>query len=290
MNPRLKKLLEMGPGPEQCHPKVGRVRPAGGCLPRQVLEEAAKEKGIPVPKQDKALRTALEKAVGMKSGADVAEYSFLMALPLPSPKKAELAAAYLRPPMPPKWRSDPDMWLDSNDIKNVMAQHEEANPRFDFMGPFPIDFAAADPYAGGAGGGKKRCLMNEMCELHVKDAKKNGKDYIGIIYNLDPHYKSGSHWVANFIDLKKNTCHYFDSYGQAPPDQVQIFMKWMKVQDPNMQLFYNSRRLQYKNTECGMFCLMFIIFMQYGVDFLEIIRALPRDEHMLDLRDWIFST
>lgn len=242
-----------------------------------------------MPKQDVALRKALEKAVKQDKQKGVAEYSFLMALPLPAPKKAALAAAYLRPPMPPKWRADPDIWLDSINIAKVMKQHEEANPRFDFMGPFPIDFAAADPYSKG-GGGEKRCLMNEMCELRVQDAKKNGKDYIGIIYNLDPHFKSGSHWVANFIDLKKNTCHYFDSYGMAPPEQIQVFMKWMKVQDPSMQLFYNSKRLQYKNTECGMFSLIFIIFMQYGVDFLEIIRALPRDEHMLDLRDWVYST
>ena len=46
---------------------------------------------------------------------------------------------------PVAWRKDPDKWLDSNDIENVMKQYEEAFPYFDFMGPFPIDFAAPKP-------------------------------------------------------------------------------------------------------------------------------------------------
>ena len=35
----------------------------------------------------------------------------------------------------------------------------------------------------------------EKCYKHSK---------IGIIFNLDPHDKEGSHWVCSFIDIKKN--------------------------------------------------------------------------------------
>ena len=34
------------PGPNQCHPSVGSIRPAIGCLPREVLEAAAKKLNI----------------------------------------------------------------------------------------------------------------------------------------------------------------------------------------------------------------------------------------------------
>jgi len=279
-----KLLQNEPPGPKQCHPSVGRTRPAAGCFPEDVLKSAAEKLGVKSTGSLTALRKALEKELSVEPEK---EYSFLMKLPLSPDEKKALAKKYLRPPAPDAWKKDPDKWLDSVNIENVMNQVEEANPRFEFMGPFPIDFAAPDPYKTN---GPKRCLMNEMCELRVQDAQKNGTDYIGIVYNLDPHYKSGSHWIANFINLKDKTCHFFDSYGEPPPPQVATFMKWLTTQDPEMKLHYNSKRLQYKNTECGVYCLMFITLMQYGINFVTIPRGNPDDNDMLSLRRWLFST
>ncbi len=272
------------PGPKQCHPRVGRTRPAHGCLPPEVLKEAAKKAGVDAALDSVALRAALEKKFGI---APEKEYSFLQALPLDTGRKAQLLKQFLRPPRPAAWVKDPDMWLDSRNIEHVMNQFEESNQEFEFMGPFPIDFSAPDPYQRG---GEKRCLMNEMCELRVQHAKQNGTKYIGIVYNLDPHFKSGSHWVATFIDLSKSVCYYFDSYGLAPPKQIDNFMKWLATQDPAMKLHYNPKRLQHQNTECGMYCLMFLSVMQYGTEFVKIPRAKPSDKEMLALREWMFST
>jgi len=129
-----------------------------------------------------------------------------------------------------------------------------------------------------------------MCSLRVTEAIKNGTKAIGIVYNLDPHYKSGSHWVANYIDIPKKRCYYFDSYGMEAPKQVATFMKWLATQDPEMRLEYNARRLQYKNTECGVYCIYFIIRMLLGDSFKQFTRRNPTDANMLDLRDWLFST
>jgi hypothetical protein len=178
------------------------------------------------------------------------------------------------------------MWLDSNNIADVLNQYEDAYPDFEFMGPFPIDFAAPDPYNPD----EKKCLMTEICELRVTKALQNGTKSVGIVYNLDPHFKSGSHWVANYIDIQGHECYYFDSYGMAPPMQVARFMKWLTTQDPKMKLFYNSRRLQFNNTECGVYSIYFIIRMLEGDKFLQITRRKPKDADMLDLRDWLFST
>jgi hypothetical protein len=124
----------------------------------------------------------------------------------------------------------------------------------------------------------------------VTKALQNGTKSVGIVYNLDPHYKSGSHWVANYIDIVGHKCYYFDSYGMAPPMQVVRFMKWLTTQDPKMKLFYGSRRLQFNNTECGVYCIYFIIRMLEGDSFTDITRRKPKDAEMLDLRDWLFST
>ncbi|NBO59570.1 MAG: hypothetical protein EBU82_01215 [Flavobacteriia bacterium] len=272
------------PGPSQCHPRVGAKRPSYGCLPPEVLNRAAQKVGVssgtPV-----ALRQALESKLQVAPGK---EMSFLKALPLTDSEKQELAKTYLRPEQPAKWKEDPDMWLDSLNIEAVMKQYEDAFPAFEFMGPFPIDFAAPDPY--NHSGGQKKCLIEEICGLRMEEALRQGTKSIGIIYNLDPHFKDGSHWVANYIDIPKHKCYYFDSYGYEPPKQIATFMKWLTTQDPKMKLMYNARRFQHLGSECGMYSLYFIIRMLSGDVFRPFCRRQPRDSIMLDLRDWLFST
>ena len=275
-----KKKSVPKPGPSQCHPRVGTVRPAEGCLPPSILHRAANKLGVA------ATRKQLEAKLGVKEGQ---ELSFVKALPFTDSEKDYLKKTYLRPPMPEKWKDDPDMWLDSTNIENVMKQYEEAYPTFEFMGPFPIDFAAPDPYDK-TQQGQPKCLIREMCSIRVLESQKKGITMIGIIYNLDPHFKNGSHWVANFVDLAKHRCYYFDSYGYAPPKQVEKFMKWLTVQDPKMKLAYNARRFQLQGSECGMYSMYFIIRMLMGDSFRPFCRLQPRDCVMLDFRDWLFST
>ena len=269
------------PGPSQCHPSAPST--THGCLPLQVLQTVGSKIGVPPSYTGKRLRKEIETRLEVPSGA---ERTFLNKLPIAEQEKADLARRYLRPAMPAEWRADPDMWLDSTNIAAVLDQYEDTYPDFEFMGPFPVDFAAPDPYAKGS----RKCLMTEICELRVKNALANGTKSIGIVYNLDPHFKSGSHWVANYIDIVGHKCYYFDSYGMAPPMQIARFMKWLTTQDPAMKLFYGSRRLQYNNSECGIYCIYFIIRMLHGDKFEDISRRKPKDSDMLDLRDWLFST
>ena len=283
-----RKNKEANPGPSQCHPSLGNIPPGSGCLPIDVLSKAAKKLHVYDTSADAlTLRKMIQSKVNVSGG----ERTFLNALPLSQHEKSVLGKKYLRPPAPKEWTKDPDMWLDTNNIADVMNQYEEARTvngvkEFEFMGPFPIDFAAPDPYNKG----EKKCLMNEVCEIRIQKALENGTKSIGIVYNLDPHYKSGSHWVANYIDLAGHACYYFDSYGMKPPPQVETFMKWLATQDPMMKLQSNARRLQQSNTECGMYCIYMIIRMLEGDKFVQITRRKPKDAYMLDLRDWIFST
>ena len=177
------------------------------------------------------------------------------------------------------------MWLDSNNIRDVMKQYEVARPDFKFLGPYPIDFAVKDPYSK-----EEKCLIGEMCSLNLDREAVKGKKKIGIIFNLDPHDKNGSHWVAAFIDIAKKACYYFDSYGYEPPKQIYSFMQSLGVQDPSIQLGWNGRRFQYSNSECGMYSMYFIDRMLAGEPFLKFCRRAPPDRFMLDMRDWMFST
>uniref|UniRef100_A0A6C0IJ83 Ubiquitin-like protease family profile domain-containing protein n=1 Tax=viral metagenome TaxID=1070528 RepID=A0A6C0IJ83_9ZZZZ len=275
-----KDYLHKTPGPQQCHPRVGENRSSEGCIPIDILKKVADKLKIDSNSQD--LRKQIEEKLNVKP---IHEYSFVKALPLDEKEKQSLIKQYLRPKMPESWKSDPDKWLNSNDITYVMEQYEEAFPAFEFMGPHPIDFAAPDPYTKDG-----KCLINEMCEIRVTNALKEGTESIGVIYNLDPHFKGGSHWVAVYIDLKHHKTYYFDSYAIEPPKQIATFMKWLTTQDSEMKLFYNGNRFQKGGSECGMYSMYFIIRMLEGDDFQAFSRTKPPDSFMLDLRDWMFST
>ena len=43
------------------------------------------------------------------------------------------------------------------------------------------------------------------------------------VFNLDPSYKPGSHWVAVYID-RKGRPEYFDSFGRPPPREIKDFL------------------------------------------------------------------
>ena len=207
-------------------------------------------------------------------------------LPLSDLEKRTLSHKWLRPAMPEAWKKDPDMWLDSNNIREVMLQYEEAYPHFKFLGPYPIDFAAPVKNNTGA----ETCLINEMCSIDLDGTDLKGKTMIGIIYNLDKHDESGSHWVANFINIPKKQCFYFDSYGMEVPKEIYKFMQSLGVQEPNIHLGWNGRRFQYSNSECGMYSMYFIDRMIAGEPFLKFCRRAAPDQFMLDMRDWMFST
>jgi hypothetical protein len=277
-----KNVKYYNPGPYQCRPRVGQERPANGCIPTSYLRKIAGKLGGG-SSDGTNIRAHLEKKLGVPADA---ESTFVDALPIDDKEKSRLKQEYLRPKQPDSWKSDPDMWLDSTNIESVMKQYEEDYPTFKFLGPFPIDFAAPDPYSGA----KDKCLIGEICDLNLKQSAAAGKLQVGIIYNTDPHNKSGSHWIANYVDIPKHRCYYFDSYGYEAPKQIQKFMQWLVLQDPQMKLAYNARRFQFKGSECGMYSMYFISRMLFGEDFRHFCRRAPPDGEMLRLRKWMFST
>jgi Ulp1 family protease len=53
-------------------------------------------------------------------------------------------------------------------------------------------------------------------------------NYIGVIFNTDPHNKPGVHWVAVFIDNRNKIVDYFDSLGNTPNKNICSFLKRFK--------------------------------------------------------------
>jgi hypothetical protein len=238
--------------------------------------------GAPQHLQDDSLRKWFTRKTQCKT-----ERCWLEKAPIDQRKKKELIKTYFRPTMPDEWINDPDQWLDSNNIADVMKQYEEVYPEFKFFGTNPIDFSAPDPYDPLAAA-KNKCLQDEICKLNLKQLLAQGKTKLGFVYNLDPSNKSGSHWIASFTNIPAHRTYYFDSYGMKPPPQIARFMRSLTLQDPHMKLGFNAVRFQLGDTECGMYCLYFLIRMLAGDNFRKFCRAAPRDGEMLALRQKLF--
>ena len=87
------------------------------------------------------------------------------------------------------------------------------------------------------------------------------------VFNLDPSYKPGSHWVAVYID-RKGRPEYFDSFGRPPPREIKDFLytcaeSW-KYNHVPVQEFYS--------TTCGQFVVFYIYQRCSGLTLESIIR------------------
>jgi hypothetical protein len=253
------------------------------CLPETILVEIGSSIGLPSNVRGVQMHNWMTRKTRCKT-----ERCWLEKAQLDSQRKKSISKKYFRPTMPDEWVNDPDQWLDSNNISDVMKQYEETYPHFKFFGTNPIDFSAPDPYNHQAAK-EKKCLNDDICKMNLKDLLDQGKTMLGFIYNLDPSNKGGSHWIASFTDIPGHRTYYFDSYGMKAPPQIARFMRSLTLQDPKMTLQYNARRFQFRESECGMYCIYFIIRMLEGADFVKFCRSDPRDSDMLLLRQFVFS-
>ena len=101
-----------------------------------------------------------------------------------------------------------------------MKQYERYYKNFLFIGPSPIDFDAKLV--------DNECVWEELCKFDLKKIIAKNKNKLGLIFNLDPHYKSGSHWVSMFINIPQRYIFYFDSNGDKMPEEIKILIERIK--------------------------------------------------------------
>ena len=87
------------------------------------------------------------------------------------------------------------------------------------------------------------------------------------IYNLEPSYMSGSHWVATYV--KNGIINYFDSFGMPPFQEIVNHAK-----RTNMTLVHQSDQIQnLLTTTCGYFCLYFLNEMSKGRSYYDLLKV-----------------
>ena len=198
-------------------------------------------------------------------------------------------------------------WLSTTNINDVMKQYEEKYNDFKFFGAVPYDFEDLEQLNIG--------------NMDLDELTKNTKK-IGLVINLDEHWKRGSHWVSLFADLDKDRIYYFDSYGIKPKKRISNFVKRLALwcykrhhlnilrggsEDNNltdtesqfmkakknkyeqiMNIDYNKTRHQFKNSECGVYSVNFILRILKGEQFENICKNITTDDQVNECRKQYF--
>jgi len=188
------------------------------------------------------------------------ESCWLKKSPIPSKDKKLILNLSFAPIAPDEWKENPNAWLSTLDLLRVLKQYERSHPHFKFLGPSPIDYDYKTNY--------NQCVWNDLCNFNLNNYKKKNIHKIGVIFNTDPHNLDGAHWISAFIDMKKNILYFFDSVGRKAPKQVKKFINTVIKQSELLgkkmdydELYNYKIEHQYNDTECGMYCLFFIINM-----------------------------
>ena len=201
-------------------------------------------------------------------------------------KKANLDTRdVFKPEKPKEWKKNSLEWLDTNNIEDVLSQYEKKHSNFAFMGAVPIDFDHRFS--------STNCVANELCNLSVKRLMEKGKTRLGVVFNLDRHDQPGSHWISMFARFgRKSFVGYFDSYGYKPPREVHKLMRRIKKQCEEMgnscELKSNDIRHQRKFSECGVYCIHYIVKMLESGNFDKITKNVIDDDTMNSYREKFF--
>ena len=193
------------------------------------------------------------------------------------------------PASPDEWKKKPDDWLSSMDILQVMKQYEKAYKCFEFLGPSPIDFDTSKLYG--------ECVWEELCHFNLEEQIAKGKKKFGIVFNLDPHYLAGSHWVSLFINVKSKSIFYFDSGGDEIPPRIKKFVDRITAQGkslkPPIKFKFDQNypvEHQYNDSECGVYTLYFISNMLEDKITAEYLKThILNDKYMAKFRKVYFN-
>jgi len=200
-----------------------------------------------------------------------------------------------KPSKPLEWNENKNSWLSNKDIDNVLEQYSNKHDDYYYHGALPVDFDVEKENGD--------CLIDKLCKFDINSLNNDNKYKICMVFNTDPHNKSGSHWISLYIDsygknmeIKENgvkvkypCIYFFDSAGDPPPKEIKDFIDDTKKKS-KIELTYieNDKQHQYSNTECGVYCLHFLDYMINGGDFIKYVKNKKNDKFIEKYRSIFF--
>jgi hypothetical protein len=180
------------------------------------------------------------------------------------------------------WDVTPNTWLSNFDISNFLQKISTNRIDYIHVGTFTIDF---DERKWGV------CVGRFMCAFDPTPFINEGKTKMSFVFNTDVYGGRGIHWIAVFCDTNKDIS-FFNSNGvlrqERVPQSIQRFMN--KIQKKlKIKKYIKCKRLQSSNSECGMFCIWYILTRLSGKNHRECMKDNVTDEQMMTMRKKLFD-
>lgn len=94
-----------------------------------------------------------------------------------------------------------------------------------------------------------------------------------VVVNMDSSNKSGSHWIAIYID-KQGVGEFFCSFGLPPT--ISHHLKFLK--NNSRYWMYNSTKLQcFSSSVCGHYCLLYLHDKMCGISLKHFLLRFSND-------------
>lgn len=165
------------------------------------------------------------------------------------------ATAVLKTRFKPKGPANSTALLSDSNIDNVLAQWQTHSERLFGCRFYHVRFQMIDFDE----------QRTEFSRLDIPGLKRQGFDCFGCVLNTDVSSGPGIHWFCVFGDLRGDvgTLEYFNSSGRRPYEAVTRWRERKKLEALRAGLRLIDvdavfRRLQFSNTECGVWSLVYI--------------------------------
>lgn len=199
----------------------------------------------------------------------------------------------------PKGPAFTEAWLSNVNIDDVLDQLEKKYPEFLHI-PYQVrDFARIAPdeklLAKMSAGESEKLRNSNLKTIDFVDQYKKGKTKFGTVINTDYSTGRGIHWFAIYVDMSGsiNTVEYFNSSGEAPLPEIQIFLDYTKHKleketDKTTKIVINKIQHQTDGHSCGPYSLYYIISRLSGVPYMTFHTQVIPDEAMVEFRKHLF--
>ena len=297
---------EPPPGPSHCAPdRFRRGLHRTGCLTAPELREVAGSLpaphlpgSLPAPHHLPGSRAgellrAVHAALGTRPGEEGRWPGLLARRPETAALGARLEAAFR-----PQRRFAPGEWLTSVDIDRALRQYNAPAFRgFRYVAVSPLDGEARTWRGLGP------CVTPAVCALTVRGLLAQGTREFGVVFNLDPSTRGGSHWVALYGALRPRSAtrfgvYYCDSVGEAPPDEIAALMERLAAEAADVfgaraaarfEVDYCRLRRQYRDAECGLYAMLFVVAcLTTRLPFADVARRVFRRDEVVALLRRVF--
>jgi hypothetical protein len=192
------------------------------------------------------------------------------------------------------------------DLEQALHALETLDPTFEYVGALLKDYNRV--LSDGQCASQMYSKLNLCAESEAAAAAAGGDRWwkeplregkcVGIVYNSDTYSGPGQHWSAIFVSFRREAplfgVYYYDSVAMRPPVAVASLLQSVHQDvhgsEPRFEYRCNRVRAQFRDTECGMYAVLFLYGgCLSGCSFDEICRDMPRDNQVNRYRRVLFT-